>query len=157
LNPERNSLPHMHLRQGILIYKRIVLLTLIIFFTSCGKGEVKPVSPEVKITQEAFRLIETIRDAYVDNDRKTLERNFTNDGYREFIGAVKTFDSADLIFTPTWVEIKDSVVSVNVSWKGTVIIGGKKTEDRGLAVFVLEGRPLKLSQVQRANPFRQPE
>jgi hypothetical protein len=147
----------MHLRQGILIYKRIILLTLIIFLTSCGKGEVKPVSPESKITQEAFRLIETVRDAYVDNDRKTLERSFTEDGYRELIGAIKSFGSAELTFTPTWVEIKDSIVSVNVSWKGTWIVGGKRTDDRGLAVFVLEGRPLKLSQVLRANPFRQPE
>jgi hypothetical protein len=147
----------MHLRQGILIYKRIVLLTLIIFLTSCGKGEVKPVSPESKITQEAFRLIETVRDAYVNNDRDSLEENSTKDCYKELISAIKNFDSAELTFTPTWVEIKDSVVSVNVSWKGTWIVGGKKTEDRGLAVFVFEGRPLKLSQVLRANPFRQPE
>jgi hypothetical protein len=157
LNPERNSLLHMHLRQGILISKRIVLLTLIIFLTSCGKAEVKPVSPESKITQEAIRLIETIRDAYVNNDRDTLERNFTKDGYRELISTIKNFDSAELTYTPTWVEIEDSVVSVNVSWKGTWIAGGKKTEDRGLAVFVFEGRPLKLSQVLRVNPFRQPE
>jgi hypothetical protein len=147
----------MHLRQGILISKRIVLLTLIIFLTSCGKVEVKPVSPESKITQEAIRLIETIRDAYVNNDRDILERNFTKDGYRELISTIKNFDSAELTYTPTWVEIEDSVVSVNVSWKGTWIVGGKKTEDRGLAVFVLEGSPLKLAQVLRANPFRQPE
>jgi hypothetical protein len=140
-----------------LISKRIVLLTLVIFLTSCGKGEVKPVSPESKITQEAIRLIETIRDAYVNNDRDTLERDSTKDGYRELISTIKNFDSAELTVTPTWVEIEDSVVSVNVSWKGTWIVGGKKTEDRGLAVFVFEGRPLKLSQVLRANPFRQPE
>jgi hypothetical protein len=133
------------------------LALLVLLLLSCGKKEVKPVSPESKITQEAVGLAETIRNAYINNDRKTLERNFTNDGYRELIGAIKSFDSAELTFIPTWVEIEDSVVSVNVSWKGTWIAGGKRTEDRGLAVFVLEGRPLKLSQVLRANPFRQPE
>ena len=127
------------------------------FLISCGKKEVKPVSPESKITQEAFSLIETIRNAYINNDRETLERSSTKDGYRELIGAIKNFDKSELAFTPTWVAIKDSVVSVNVSWKGTWISGGKRTEDRGLAVFVLEGSPLKLTQVQRDNPFRQPE
>jgi len=124
---------------------------------SCGKKEVKPVSPESKITQEAFSLIETIRNAYINNDRETLERSSTKDGYRELIGAIKSFDKSELTFIPTWVAIKDSVVSVNVSWKGTWTVGGKETENRGLAVFVFEGRPLKLTQVQRDNPFRQPE
>lgn len=134
---------------------QLALLALLLL--SCGKKEVRPVSPESKIAQEAFGLAETIRNAYIKNDRETLERSSTKDGYRELIGVIKSFDSAELTFTPTWVEIEDSVVSVNVSWKGTWIAGGKRTEDRGLAVFVFEGRPLKLSQVLRANPFRQPE
>lgn len=129
----------------------------IIFLISCGKGEVKKVSEESKLAQEAFELAETIRSAYIKNDRETLERNFSADGYRELIGAIKSFDSAELTFTPLWVEIEDSIVSLNVSWKGTWIVGGKRTEDRGVAVFMLEGRPLKLSRVLRANPFRQPE
>jgi hypothetical protein len=141
----------------ISVVSLLQLALLALLLLSCGKKEVKPVSPESKITQEAFGLAETIRNAYIKNDRETLERNSTNDGYRELIGAIKSFDSAELTFIPTWVEIEDSVVSVNVSWKGTWIAGGKRTEDRGLAVFVLEGRPLKLSQVLRANPFRQPE
>lgn len=130
---------------------------VIIFLISCGKGEVKKVSDESRLTQEAFELAETIRNAYIKNDRETLERNFTAGGYRELIGAIKSFDSAELTFTPLRVEIEDSIVSLNVSWKGTWIIRDKRTEDRGVAVFVLEGRPLKLSQVLRANPFRQPE
>jgi len=147
----RNSII-LHFTFLIFIYLIGVLLLL-----SCGKKEVRPVSLESKITQEAFGLAETIRNAYIKNDRETLERSSTKDGYRELIGVIKSFDSAELTFTPTWVEIEDSVVSVNVSWKGTWIAGGKRTEDRGLAVFVFEGRPLKLSQVLRANPFRQPE
>jgi hypothetical protein len=123
----------------------------------CGKKEVKPVSPESKIVQEAFGLVETIRNAYIKNDRETLERNSTNNGYRELIGAIKSFDSAELTFTPTRVEIENSAVSLNISWKGTWVVKDKKTEDRGMAVFVLEGMPLKLARVQRANPFRQPE
>ncbi len=136
----------------IFIYLIGVLLLL-----SCGKKEVKLVSPESKIVQEAFGLVETIRNAYIKNDRETLEKNSTNDGYRELIGAIKSFDSAELTFTPTRVEIENSAVSLNISWKGTWVVKDKKTEDRGMAVFVLEGMPLKLARVQRANPFRQPE
>jgi hypothetical protein len=128
------------------------------FLISCGgKEKVKPVSQESKLTQEAFALAETLKTAYIKNDRETLEDNSTKEGYRELIGVIKSFDSADLTFTPTWVEIKDSTVYVTVSWKGTWKVRGKVKDDRGLAILVLEGKPLKLAQVQRDNPFRQPE
>lgn len=142
-----------------MIYKGVLLhlLVAVLFLTSCGKKEVKQVSPESKIAQEACGLAETIRNAYIKNDRKTLEKYSTKDGYRGLIGTIKSFDGVELTFTPTWVEIENSVVSLHVSWKGTWIVGGKRTEERGIAVFVLEGRPLKLVQVQRENPFRQPE
>jgi hypothetical protein len=141
-------------------YKGYALLLLIVtsLLISCGgKKEVKQVSPESKLAQEAFELAETLKNAYEKNDRETLQRNSTKDGYAELVGDIKAFDRADLTFTPTWVEIRDSSVYLTVSWKGTWVVKGKTTEERGLAVFILEGRPLKLSQIQRSNPFRQPE
>jgi hypothetical protein len=164
LNPERSLLPHMPLRQGILISNSlrvagyaVQVLVVIVLLVSCGKKEVRPVSQESKIAQEAIGLAETIRNAYIKNDRETLEKHATRDGYRELIGAIKSFDSVELTFTPTWVDIDNSVVSLHISWKGTWVVGGKRTEERGIAVFVLEGKPLKLAQIQRENPFRQPE
>ncbi|MBI5188934.1 MAG: hypothetical protein HZA07_07740 [Nitrospirae bacterium] len=137
--------------------KRVLyLLIVVLLLPSCSK-EVKKVSEESRIAQEAFGLAETMRNAYIKNDRTALELNSTKNGYRELIGAIKSFDSAELTFTPRWVEIEDSIVYLNVSWKGTWIVRGKRTEERGMAIFVLEGRPLKLAQVLRANPFRQPE
>ena len=130
---------------------------MLICIISCGKKEVKKVSEESQIAQEAFQLAETIREAYLNNNRKALEKNSTQDGYRELIGAIKIFDSAELEFIPTWVEIDDSVVRLTVSWKGTWTVRELKKEDKGIAVFILEGEPLKLAQVLRANPFRQPE
>jgi hypothetical protein len=158
----------MHWRQGTLISKtqRITFFTaatflcLIIsglFLTACGKKEVKPVSQESQLTQEAFKLAETLKNAYVRNDRTTLERNATANGYKELASAIKGFDSAELSFTPTWVDVQDSTVNLTISWKGTWVVKGKTTEERGLAIFILEGKPLKLSQIQRSNPFRQPE
>ena len=135
----------------------IGLFIAMLFLVSCGKKEVKPVSQESKLAQEAFQLAETLRQAYVKNNRSTLEDNSTSDGYRELIGVMKKFDNAELTFTSTWVEIKDSSVYLSVSWKGVWTVGTKSREERGLAIFVLEGSPLKLAKVQRDNPFRQPE
>jgi hypothetical protein len=126
--------------------------------TSCsGDKEVKKVSEESKIAQEAFNLADTIKNAYIRNDRETLEKVSTKDGYRDIIGVRKNFDSAELTFTPTWVDIQDSVVNLTVSWKGTWTVKDKVTEERGIAVFVFEEKPLLLARIQRANPFRQPE
>jgi hypothetical protein len=118
---------------------------------------VKPISEDSKIAQEAFKLAEVIKNAYVKNDRVTIERNSTKEGYQELIGAMKSFDDAELFLTPRKVEIEDSAVYLNLTWNGTWTIGGKRTEDRGMAIFVMEGRPLKLSHVLRSNPFIQPE
>ena len=130
---------------------------MLIFLVSCGKKEVKEVTEASLLAQEAFQLAETIKQAYLDNDRKALERNATQDGYRELVGEIKSFDNAELEFLPTWVEIDDSVVKLTVSWKGTWIVSDSTKEDRGIAVFVMEGQPLKVAHILRASPFRQPE
>jgi hypothetical protein len=135
----------------------LISLFMAMLMISCGKKEVKPVSQESKLAQEAFQLAETLKNAYVKNDRGTLEESSTKDGYRELIGVMKKFDKVELTFTATWVEIKDSSVYLSVSWKGVWTVGTKSSEERGLAIFVLEGSPLKLARVQRDNPFRQPE
>src|SRR4030042_5444591 len=142
----------MHLRREILIFRNFAIFLLITLLVSCGSKEVKPVSEDSKITQEAFTLAEIVIDAYINDNRATLESNFTKDGYRELITDIKIFDSAELTFTPTWVEIEDSVVSITVSWKGTWTVSGEKKEERGVAVFVFEERPLKLSHVLKENP-----
>jgi len=157
LTREETSLPPMPSKHGILIYKSLILLMAALFLASCGKKEVKRVAEESAIAQEAFLLIEDIRYAYVKNDRSALQGYSTTDGYRELIGAIKNFESVELTFTPRWVEIEDSTVYLNVAWSGTWTVMGKKTEERGMAIFVLGGRPLKLNRVLRANPFRQPE
>jgi hypothetical protein len=149
------------LKRSILPFLRTPLLlavSFLFFLTACGGDkEAKKVSPESLLAQEAFELAETLKNAYVEKDRARLEVHSTESGYRELIGNMKSFDSAELSFTPTWVEIQDSTVHLTVSWKGTWAMKGKYTEERGMAVFVFDGKPLKLVQVQRANPFRQPE
>lgn len=168
---EENSLLLTPLRQEISMFNlssvtrlsslvtRYLLLgfMVVLLLTSCGKQEVKKTSDESNVAQEAFRLAEVIKYAYIKNDRSTLEKNSTKDGFREVIEARKSFDSAELTFTPRWVEIEGSSVNLHLSWNGIWTVKGKRFEDRGLAVFVMEGRTLKLAKVLRANPFKQPE
>ena len=138
-------------------YPAFFAVCLVLIASACGKDKVKKVSEESKITQEAFALTETLRTAYLAKNRRALERNSTQDGFRELIGALKEFDSAELTFTPTWVKIEGLEVHLTVSWKGLWRANNRVTEERGAAVFVFEGRPLKLATIQRENPFRQPE
>ena len=133
------------------------LFSFIFLLSSCGKKEVKPVSEDSKVAQEAFVLAEVIKNAYIKNDLSTLERNTTKEGYDGIIEARKVFDAAEISLNPHWVDIEDSKVNLQVSWKGTWTVKGKRIEDRGLAVFVMEGKPLKLAKVLRDNPFRKPE
>jgi len=135
----------------------IVAFIMFVFVASCGKGEVKKISEDSKIATEAFSLAEKIREAYAKRDMAVIEKNATREGFRTISSALRSFDSVDLTFSPVWVEIEDSVVHLNISWKGTWQKGGRKTEERGMAVFVLKGRPLKVDNILRANPFKYPE
>jgi hypothetical protein len=137
--------------------KWVFFTILTVFLVSCGSGEVKKVSPESKTTQEAFAVADILRDAYTGKDTKTLKENSTEKGYQELINSIKNFDSAELIFTPRWVEIEDKRVFLTVAWQGTWKIRGKTSNDRGVAILVFEGSPLRLERIVRENPFSKPE
>jgi hypothetical protein len=140
--------------------RKTALVVLLIFLTvplSCGKKEVKPVSQESKTATEAFGLAEKIRDAFVKNDREALLGDATESGFKDIFAGKKSYESVELEFTPRWVDIEQAQVSVNIAWKSKWTVLGKEVEDRGMAVFVMEGRPLKLARILRANPFVVPE
>lgn len=135
----------------------IVMLMMMVFVASCGKGEIKKVSEDSIIATEAFAVAEKIRDAYIKRDLQSIEKNTTKDGFRIISSAIKNFDSVDLTFNPVWVEIDGDIVNLNISWKGIWQKAGKTFEERGMAVFVLKGRPLKVENILRSNPLKHPE
>ena len=138
--------------------KKLILSFLVLFFlVSCGKSEVKQVTEDSKTAKEAFALIGAIKDAYVKRVMKSIEGLTTRDGYRTVLGAMKSFDSAELTFNPAFVEIDGDTVNVNVSWKGVWKKDRKITDERGMAIFILREKPLKVHNILRANPFRYPE
>lgn len=134
-----------------------ILIIMIFSIFACGGQEVKKASDESKIALEAFETAEKIKEAYLRRDLSALEEYTTKEGYRDILGAMKKFEKAELNFSYKWVDIDKSTVSLRIFWDGKWLTGSKTKEERGTAVFVFEGKPLKLSTIQRANPFRQPE
>jgi hypothetical protein len=133
------------------------LILLLFFAISCGKKEVKRQSMDSKQTIEAFAVAENLRQAYIKNDRDMIEKNTTKLGYVSIAGVRKGFDSAELVFVPALVEVYGDSLHVYVQWNGVWKRGGEVIEDRGLAVFVMKDKPLKLDQILRSNPFNKPE
>ena len=131
----------------------LILLVCCVAVACGGKKEVKQVSPESKTATEAFVLAETIKTAFVGKDATTLQKNSTDTGLRDITANTKTFDSVDLSFTPRWVEIEGSKLMVNIAWKSTWLRSGRRSDERGMAIFVMEGTPLRVSKILRANPF----
>ncbi|TAN41169.1 MAG: hypothetical protein EPN22_15645 [Nitrospirae bacterium] len=131
----------------------VVVLTL--FTAACGKAA-KP-TQDSKTATEAFGIIEAIKEAYLKKESSSIEKNCTREGFRTIKSAIKPFDSAELSFSPTLVEIEGDKVMVHSSWKGRWTRGTKKIEERGAAVFVMRGRPLKVDNVLRTSPFKYPE
>jgi hypothetical protein len=137
--------------------KKTALLCCILFvLVACGKKEIKPVSQESKTALAAFALADTIRHDFVGKDLSAIRQNSTDKGYEDITSGNAAFDSLELTFTPRWVEIENQKVLVNISWTGSWVTGGKKKEDSGMAVFVMEGNPLKVSAIMRDNPFVSP-
>jgi hypothetical protein len=136
----------------------VLCSVLLAFMVSCGgKKEVKVVSRESAMAQEAFAVAEAVRDAYSRKDFTSITDRCTKEGYRDIIDSIRHFDSVDLDFTPRWVEIDKARVNLNIAWKGSWVVGKDTIRERGMAVFQLEGTPLKLSKIVRGNPFRYPE
>ena len=134
----------------------ILLMFAAVLIISCGKKEVKRVSSDSKTATEAFTVLDKIRDAYLKKDIAVIEANTSSEGFRTIKSSIHPFDSATLEFTPAFVEIDGGKVTVNVSWKGAWTKGGAVQNERGMAVFVLNGTPLKVDSIIRANPFRYP-
>ena len=136
----------------------LIFCSILLFISACsGEKEVKKESYDYRIAREAFSVAEDLRTAYVKKDFSSIQQLSTKEGYSEIIDSVRHFDSVDLTFTPKWVEIEKSRIYLNVAWKGIWITGDETTKERGMAVFLLDGSPLKISKVLRGNPFKYPE
>lgn len=141
--------------------KFIILVLLVPFLTflfSCGgKKEVKQPSMEYLYTTEAFKVVDDIRVAYQNKDNAGIRKGCSESAFRDIIASIRSFDKADLEFTPVLVEMEGDSIRLYVSWNGKWKYLGTETEERGLATFLLKGNPPKVEKILRGNPFRYPD
>lgn len=136
----------------------VIILTVLmgVLFSCGGKKEVKRPLAEVTTYNETLKVLERIKSAYIKKDREELKRFCTKDGYLTIIGGMKEFDSAELTFTPQWMDLETERVVLYINWEGTWLKDGRQFKEKGLGAFVFTGIPLRLDDVYRENPFRQP-
>lgn len=143
---------------GSFLRIRVLAVFILVLIAACGgKETVKQPSQDSKISEEAFSIAEALRTAYVEKNFSSVADKCTKEAYKDFIDSIKFFDSVELAFTPRWVEIEKSKVYLNISWRGNWVIGKDAARERGMAVLLFEGTPLKLSKIVRGNPFKYPE
>ena len=123
----------------------------------CSSDAKKPTEDSV-IAMEALSLVEGLRTAFETRDFSSMARFCTNEAYRSIAGALKSFDSVELSFTPKWVEINrdGDAVEILVAWKGIWVTGDKSEEKDGTVLFSIGGKPLKVREIKRLSPFSQP-
>ncbi len=139
-----------------LLFLSVITLIPCFILSSCSK-EVKPVPPEATITDRALEITERIKDAYTEKDKKRIRDLTTQNGYGDIISLLKEFDSAELYFTPKWVEIKEGIVQIHMAWSGKWKQNKKVINERGLAIFILQREPLRVSKISRDSPFTYPQ
>ncbi len=134
----------------------LTIISLLFSSIACSKKQTKPPTQEATVAAEAFAVVEELRNAFVRKDAAALRLHATEDGLRDVMAAGGGFDTVAMQFTPRWVEIDGPRVVLNIAWQTSWTSGGRQADDRGMAVFILEGRPLKVAKIFRANPFLPP-
>lgn len=135
----------------------IFLLILLLLVSCGGKKEVKKESEESKTAKDAFAVIESLRNAYIAKDITAIERNTTKEGFQLVVKDIKKIDTVELKFKPVWVEIEQDKVLLNISWQGRWQKGAVINDEKGMAVFILKDKPLRVDKILRSNPFEYPE
>lgn len=132
-----------------------VLIILSFIFLSCGgKDKVKP-SADSLLATEAIKSINIIKIAYQEKNKDILQ-NHLDSVIAESVLKELFFDKAELSFTPRMVQIDASIVMVNLNWQGTWLVKGNSLKNRGVAVLLFEGSPMKLIRVDGDSPFHIP-
>jgi len=138
--------------------RRFIIFILILLLFGCGgKKQVKSFSQEYSYTNQAFKVVDEIRQAYQNKDNAGIRKNCSESAYREIIASIRPFDKAELEFTPVLAEMEKDGYRLYVSWNGKWSYLGNETEERGLAIFLMKGNPPRVEKILRGNPFRYPD
>jgi hypothetical protein len=133
--------------------KLCVLFSLIIFMSlGCTEKSVKPSADSLAAT-DAFRIINTIREAYEEKDKAALQNHMGAPLAENTIKGL-LFEKAELVITPRMVTITDASLKVNIIWSGSWwLTKDRKLENRGVSDLVFLRESMKLTYIDGDNPF----
>ena len=133
----------------------IIAISLVILFFGCSKKEELKPSTDSLLASEAISAIDAIKSAYQGKNKDILQNRLDALLAEDLLQQLQ-FETANLSFTPRMIKITESAVIVQMNWQGIWGIKGKEFKNRGVTDFVLEGRPMKLRQINGDNPFHIP-
>ena len=137
--------------------KLLAFLISLMLLMACATEEEKQPPAEGKLADEAFVLIDLIKQKYEENHIRDIEDNCSSAAFKDINLNMRKFTSAHLEFTPKTINVsRTNTVRVSMTWRGAWKVGTRDEARQGLVVFVLEGTPLKLVAIEKASPFKQP-
>lgn len=141
----------MHARN---FFSLIIIVFGLALQSGCASDETRMPTPEAVIAREAFDHAIKIRDAFIDEDSKSLKTLCSESMYHTLMGARESFRNPSLDFTMRWVDIDEhGTVHLYVAWQRKGEYEGKDASGAGMGVFVLKGSPFLLEEILRESPF----
>ena len=135
----------------------ISLICVLALAAGCSKKQIKPVPEGAAYFNKANNIVQALGSGYAAKNAPAIKAVSTDKGFNEIVPNFGRFDSAHITFATKWINVGNKNVIVNVAWKGVWTKNGKKDSQQGMAVFELEGHPLKFNSVLTGNPFIYPQ
>ncbi|MBF0459615.1 MAG: hypothetical protein HQK99_17140 [Nitrospirae bacterium] len=136
--------------------KTVLFFLFIVIISSCSKKEVKVQPGDSIRARAAIEQLQKIREYYVSKDAEGLRSMTTSEGFKTVAANMNNFDSAELKLSIRWVDIKDNSTVVLAAWDGQWKQSSQSMTEKGTAMFVFTGTPLKLDAILRDSPFNYP-
>jgi len=136
----------------------MTLLALCVLVVSACSDPSKRQPVDSIIGQEITDILYTLQENYSAKHFSAMSQKCSPEVFDQITKGLKNFESVELEFTPSWIEISADASRVDalVKWDGTWVVDGKEVKKQGSGLFVFEGKPYKVVSLERANPFSQP-
>ena len=132
----------------------VSISVFVLFFAGCPKKAVTP-SPDSLTSLEAIGVLEEVRDGFVNKKESVLERNMSpmlkSQTVKELV-----FDSAEISYEYKLITLKGDNVKVMLTWQGDFKVDKENRINGGTCIFMLTGSPMKIIDIEGANPLTLP-
>ena len=132
----------------------VSISVFVLFFAGCPKKAVRP-SLDSLTSLEAIGVLEEVRDGFVNKKESVLEQNMSpmlkSQTVKELV-----FDSAEISYEYKLITLKGDNVKVMLTWQGDFKVDKENRINGGTCIFMLTGSPMKIIDIEGANPLTLP-